>query len=160
MNHLLCKFCCFIRAMLIAACMAWILTGMSSSAAAEECGTWTAGKYSIKAKFLRQDETNVYLQGENGKELKVPLAQLADEDQKYLREQKESDNPFKDVGQQLVRVPRRQRQLLQQPPQQRRPQRRLIPRNRFRSVTQKKRLRKSVGRIPKRFRPIPPRNGN
>ncbi len=52
-----------------------------------EIRTWEdkSGKYKIKASFVRKDESNVYLKGEDGSQITVPISKLCDADIEYLQ---------------------------------------------------------------------------
>jgi SLA1 homology domain 1, SHD1 len=55
--------------------------------AAEPLRTWksVSGKFSTKAKFIRLEKGNLYLQNEAGKEIAVELQRLSQADQEYIR---------------------------------------------------------------------------
>jgi hypothetical protein len=70
----------------------------SGSAQAQELRTWKdgSGKFSIKAKFVSNDNGMLTLAREDGDEVEIELKKLSEADQKYVADlEKNKENPFK-----------------------------------------------------------------
>ena len=62
--------------------------------------TWSdqTGKFKIQASLVKQDNGNVFLKSTDQRTISVPINQLSDADQTFLKEQSsEADNPFNNV---------------------------------------------------------------
>lgn len=66
--------------------------------AADELRTWSdmSGKFSVKAKLIKEEGGSVFLQTEAGKELKIPVSKLSAADQQFLKANP-TENPFEAV---------------------------------------------------------------
>ncbi len=68
----------------------------ASSPPTAEMRTFTdaTGKFKVKARIVKQSETEVTLLTEQGKEVTLPLLKLSEADQKFLRSNVAAKNPF------------------------------------------------------------------
>jgi hypothetical protein len=70
------------------------LTAPSSPTAEMRTFTDATGKFTVKARIVKQSETEVTLRTEQGKEITLPLSKLSEADQKFVRSNVAAKNPF------------------------------------------------------------------
>ena len=86
------------RSVLFVSSLIFVLSqpALAQTTESTEIRKWSdlTGKFSVDAKLISNDGETVILERETGQQVQVPLNKLSKEDQAFLKNQTEHENPF------------------------------------------------------------------